>query len=804
MVVDATMSTPSVNSINLVEVETVEQLSEDSDYPLFENFPSCIVEMEEENTPRDICDDRHDEAGVELEEVDNDYDDAPLPPETIAASYEDVKPEFIQDGDDIPVLSEQIVGSYERRGDEEEKMEDVDEEDDAPIPPGMIAESFEGNDHEEAKREDIEDEYAPPPPGMIAASCDTDTKAKLNEKKIPVAFEDTIGCFINSIQDVYTSNDAGSTILPVIGTESLPNDETLPDTDNQERPSMSNLQLSTTTSEQVDAASIFRSEMGDNMRLPTSVHGHVELAINRNLELMPGSQPDVYPNDQSLPLLEGTLVQNVPEEPVYDAFPLEPIQDNDEHVWSRRFHKYKSILLGLVLLTTAGIIAVVILKIIGNRSEETRLKDDQETTITSTTSTTVAPTDSEINDTSLWKLQAEFFGVAASDSFGNSVALSADAATLVVGANGYTKHYENSGYVKVYYRGDSGGSSWKPLGQTLVGNATSDLFGQSVDITADGQSLAIGASGIWETYDRPGYVSVYYLARDDDLGSIWKQRGQNITGEGKGDMFGNSVSLSGDGKVLAVGALYGNEDSGQVQIYRWEDDGGTSWKPLGQIIHGEDGSNTGYSVSLSMNGSIVAIGSPYGNGNGIYSGYVKVYQLDGETGWVPLGQTLNGDTGSDNSGWSVYITPDGTYLAVGFPGASVEDRKGYVRVYHLDTSGDLGHEWKQFGDTIIGEEIADSFGYSVSLSDDGKILAVGAAFNDGNGNAAGHVRVFWLDNLNLIWNKHGEDIDGEAPDDFAGFNVVLSANGKTVALGSWDHDHNGQGSGNVRVFDSME
>ncbi len=41
--------------------------------------------------------------------------------------------------------------------------------------------------------------------------------------------------------------------------------------------------------------------------------------------------------------------------------------------------------------------------------------------------------------------------------------------------------------------------------------------------------------------------------------------------------------------------------------------------------------------------------------------------------------------------------------------------------------------WIQIGQDIIGEANGDEFGWSVSLSDDGKTLAVGARSADVNG-----------------------------------------------------------------------
>ena len=57
--------------------------------------------------------------------------------------------------------------------------------------------------------------------------------------------------------------------------------------------------------------------------------------------------------------------------------------------------------------------------------------------------------------------------------------------------------------------------------------------------------------------------------------SAWEQQGADIDGEAAGDNSGNSVSLSSDGTDVAIGALIttGNGDnSGHVRIYAWNSD----------------------------------------------------------------------------------------------------------------------------------------------------------------------------------------------------------------------------------------
>ena len=84
------------------------------------------------------------------------------------------------------------------------------------------------------------------------------------------------------------------------------------------------------------------------------------------------------------------------------------------------------------------------------------------------------------------------------------------------------------------------------------------------------------------------------------------------------------------------------------------------------------------------------------------------------------------------------------------------------------------------------------------MSSDGTRVAIGAYGNDGNGNLAGHVRVYEWDNVS--WSKVGQDIDGEAVDDEFGRSVSISSDGTRVAIGAIYNGGNGSSAGHVRVF----
>ena len=112
----------------------------------------------------------------------------------------------------------------------------------------------------------------------------------------------------------------------------------------------------------------------------------------------------------------------------------------------------------------------------------------------------------------------------------------------------------------------------------------------------------------------------------------------------------------------------------------------------------------------------------------------------------------------------------------------------------------------QLGLDIDGElQVFDNYsGWSVSLSNDGTIVAIGAYYNDGgdvNDTDKGHTRIYEYNNTTNAWVQLGTDIDGEAARDFSGYSVSLSSDGSRVAIGANLNDGNGALSGHVRIYE---
>jgi hypothetical protein len=190
-------------------------------------------------------------------------------------------------------------------------------------------------------------------------------------------------------------------------------------------------------------------------------------------------------------------------------------------------------------------------------------------------------------------------------------------------------------------------------------------------------------------------------------------RGSAISGPAGTESFGTSVSMSYVGQVLAVGApLYDagtggtNANKGLARVYSWD---GTNYIQKGNNIVGENGDDfVGQSVSVSSNGDVFAVGSPgvnSGSGTSADKGKVSMYTLNSSS-YLLRGEII-GTNANDKPGTSVSVSYDGSVLAIGAPGTFTAT--GLVRVYSWN-----GNNYIQRGSEITGEASGDESGKSVA------------------------------------------------------------------------------------------
>jgi len=406
-----------------------------------------------------------------------------------------------------------------------------------------------------------------------------------------------------------------------------------------------------------------------------------------------------------------------------------------------------------------------------------------------------------IRDGETWEQQAylKASNPGLADNFGFMTALSGDGDTLAVSA-----HFEASGGTGVdadqtddsipqagaVYLFTRDGESWTQQAYLKASNAgefasgteydDGDQFGASVAISDDGNTVAVSA--IAEDGGQPGVNAdssdnsartagaVYVFSRS---GETWTESAYiKPSNPDVQDYFGYSVSLSGDGRRLAVGSydedgsLAGtnteqdNEIPGTGAVYIFDLDG-TSWQQTAYLkaLNSERGDSLGVSVAISNDGRTLVgtaldedgmttgvndIPGPDGEVN-LSTGAVYVWVYDDTWSQQAYIKASNTDR-DDVFGARLALSGDGTTLAVG---AQLEDSaaRGANGSQEDNSATDAGavyvfsrtgEEWRQedYVKASNTEEF-DEFGSSLSLSGDGSLLAVGAHFEDSAATGSG-------------------------------------------------------------------
>ena len=299
------------------------------------------------------------------------------------------------------------------------------------------------------------------------------------------------------------------------------------------------------------------------------------------------------------------------------------------------------------------------------------------------------------------------------------------------------------------------GNDWAQRGDLLMGSNGQEKYGHSLAMSADGTVLVVGSP----SHGAQGQVEVFVWVLE-----TWTKVGETpswswgtFLGDTSLGRTGHSVALSADGTVLAVGEpadesvrQQDTTDQGRVRVHKYN---GYEWAPMGAQVYlgSTDELNTGWAVALNADGHVLAVAAP-------------------------RGPASSGGVAADD---------DDDFAA-----------NGLVRVYAWDEYAD---EWIPRGPALLGEAPRDQFGFSVALNHDGDVIAIGGRHNDPAGALAnaGHVRAFEWNGAEYV--QRGTDIDGETAGEQRGWSISLSGDGRILAVSEISLDSNSQG-GPVRIY----
>ena len=348
---------------------------------------------------------------------------------------------------------------------------------------------------------------------------------------------------------------------------------------------------------------------------------------------------------------------------------------------------------------------------------------------------------------------------------------------------------------------------WEQAGPTITAPVDTH-FGDFLSIsTVSDDKIRFAVSSIKEagySGDDSGVVRVYELSKEGNITQV----GRAIEGTmEEGDARGFT---SGNGHVVAIGmptssGPYDVKNGGGWFVLEY-DDVANSWIQVGDAVHGnQKQSRLGHAMSLSHDGSIIAIGAPLTDDK---MGQVVVYRFDNSTGyrqWTQLGQTMYARERHPNDmfGADLDLSADGLILAVGQRSHDKSkqglESRGRIAIYRF-----MNDSWELMGDETLGEESSDAFGRSVGLSTDGKVFVGGVngdyPYGTSSNNRTAHARAFAFNEENDEWNQLGGDIIGNASPGGNVLNkVALSADGNRIALTT--QRIRGAGGGNSQVFE---
>lgn len=329
---------------------------------------------------------------------------------------------------------------------------------------------------------------------------------------------------------------------------------------------------------------------------------------------------------------------------------------------------------------------------------------------------------------------------------------------------------------------------WVQLGKSLFGTNANDSFDRALSLSQDERRCAIDAPyySVGQ-YTNAGAMTVYQITGSDKT-----LIGSPIFGGDNNSKIGWSVSLSADGSICAVGSPF-DTTSGSVRVYQLQ---ANVWVQIGQTMEGgAPGQNFGFSVSLSSDGQRCCVGASGDGSDSSYPGQASVFEFRGGI-WVRVGSVLVGTSGCDQFGFSVSLRKDGRACCIGAPQSSEEFRyAGACSIYE-----EANDEFALVV-TLRGSAANDKVGWSVALNDAGTICAVGAPGSNAVAQQAGEVRMFKRHH-GSDWKPLGKPLHGfPEPDAKFGRAVTLNHDGTRVAVGAPYEDMEGPNAGSARAFE---
>lgn len=380
------------------------------------------------------------------------------------------------------------------------------------------------------------------------------------------------------------------------------------------------------------------------------------------------------------------------------------------------------------------------------------------------------------------------------DYYGYSTAISDDGSTLAVGARSAIENTTNGsvdcGAVYVYKRS---GNSWILEDKLFPSDGnTSEWFGSTVALSANGDTLAVGNANLnryCRVFNRSSGVWSFHSA-------VTATDTESIGG------FSNSIKISQDGTKLLVGAP-SSTVSGVISgaVFSFELINGT-WTQQQKIVPPTPTANDLFGSNVDVNDAfdVMVTSASRDSSAGTNRGAVHIFNNSGSN-WTHSEKITTGSNleDSDRLGYRVAMSGDGETIAVstrttGSGNTSIGS--GVVYIYK-----NISSVWTEI--TVIQPEDAatsDFFGYSIGISEDGETLVVGSYLDDSQDVNSGSIYIYRISDG--VWEQNSELLLDEVPSsEGLGYTMGFTPDGKTIVSTTIHHDGLTNNSGGLYTFD---
>lgn len=272
----------------------------------------------------------------------------------------------------------------------------------------------------------------------------------------------------------------------------------------------------------------------------------------------------------------------------------------------------------------------------------------------------------------------------------------------------------------------------------------------------------------------------------------WIMRGNaTIEGEAVGDQFGYSISLSFDGNTIVIGGPGNSDDQlsgqGHTQVYRYDEDV-EKWIMLGDINGEGNHDLSGFSVAISGDGDSFISGAPDNKDADFHAGHARVYRyIEGAKAFEQMGSDIDGDIYYGSAGSSVSINEDGTVVAVGSQVVRVSTGPGQEELHPSDNVKVYSYDWDNNAWIQRGNtlDVKEKPGDQPGYKVSLSSDGETVAIGNGKGFSGYFARVYEYNSTSNTWQQTGEDLAYSYEHKYAGSRTRLSGNKKTVAIGSF-------------------